>query len=165
MDALLREGTRVLMSDNFYKNIEDIIVGDCVLSFNPVLDLMMPFQVLEVFVGNADRWVDLELSGHNDNTRLVCTEAVKVFSVGADDYKSLSLIDCCPDGSRTINFNEKIGTYVAEVPEQYKDLGVKFFAQLTISRDIIDRLLPGYMIRTESNSFIANNIMISTGGN
>jgi hypothetical protein len=52
------EGSRVTMADGSYKNIEDIAIGDSVLSYDINGDTVTPSIVTEVFVHSPDEMMD-----------------------------------------------------------------------------------------------------------
>lgn len=148
----LAKGTEIAMADNTIKNVEELELGESVLSFNPESNLFEPSRILELASPTHDNLVEVKFSNGNS---IVCTKDHPIMGAKgqwlssdptktqqAYEYKGVSTLMI---GSEIISSNQANRVYVTEIADVFE-------AQQTFTIVKLEK----------NNSFIANGIIVGT---
>lgn len=116
-------GTQITMADNSTKNIEDICIGDEVVSFNETTKIWSTNKVTKTFKTSTKELVELTF---DDNTVLVCTSDHPIYDANYQGFVKADQL-CVDDSVLTKNSKKiikktmKFSSEIADVSKTRND--------------------------------------------
>ncbi|HCM75441.1 MAG TPA: hypothetical protein DIS90_03605 [Cytophagales bacterium] len=145
----LGKGTNITMSDSSYKKIEDLKVGDFVLSYNNEINLFEPSQILELANPIHDQLIKIKLK---EGTELTATADHPFYD--GKNWRSFNPVktklDYNFDNVLQLNPGDILRTLHAEI--EIIEIEALEGAQETFTIVKLEK----------NNSFIANNVIVGT---
>lgn len=161
------EGTRILMADYTYKNIEDIMVGDMVFGCKESLEdgeknYFFPTKVTQLF-HHKEKYYEIEFAEHvNAPRRFMRVTRNHPIMLSDGTWKEVKDIDDTKDilqSASVFKFGDE------KISWNYSSMVIPMFLQprdydIYCGADVDDREIDVYNIETESHTYIANNLVV-----
>lgn len=156
-------GTKILMGDLTYKNIEDVQIGDVIMGFEEksgkfgMKRKMMPSKVLNTFVHVESELVKVA----TEESSVTATPNHPFLSegTGANHSQLFNQIGRIPVGKYLFNCSFPLNE-IDKSLDNYLSQHFQYYKREMISKQVINKKQYVYNLETECHTYIANNFLV-----